>query len=335
MFNWIMFFDEHGIEYVTSGPNVAQGNINVRCRFCVDDPSHHMGISLKGKGWACWRDKTHRGKSEARLVAVLLSIPMEEARRIVSGGTTISSTGIHDLVQVRLSPDDKVVDDRSRSRWLRLPDNFKKFEALPSSRRYYQYMKIRHYRYQQVREISDFYDVHYCNTGPFKGRIIFPVYYQGELVTWTGRSVYPHARVRYKTLTVDLEKAKVEGTPVAMKRTSDLLLWYDQLVEFPGQKLVVVEGPFDALRVDYFGRLGGVRATCLFGKNVSAVQMHLLHELVQYYPERYLILDQEASADALRMQMELAPLRFRVKQLPFGIGDPAGVSKKQLLELFN
>ena len=335
MFNWVIFFDEHGIEYVTSGPNVARGNINIRCRFCMDDPSHHMGVSLKGKGWACWRDKTHRGKSEARLVAVLLSIPMEEARRIVSGGTTISSSGIRDLVQARLTPDDEIVDYRGSSRWLQLPENFKRFGILPSSRRYYQYMKTRHYNHSQTLEISNHYDVRYCNTGPFKGRVIFPVYHQSELVTWTGRSVYPHARVRYKTLTVDLEKAKVEGTPVAMKRISDLLLWYDFLVEFPGHKLVVVEGPFDALRVDYLGRSVGIRAVCLFGKNVSATQMQLLHELIQYYPERYLILDQEASADALRMQMELASLRFRVKQLPVGVKDPADISKRQLLELFN
>lgn len=333
MIDWAVFLDERGIEYVTTGPNVAKGNLNVRCPLCSDDPSHHMGISLQGKGWACWRSKLHRGRSEARLVALLLSISMEEARHIVFGGTTIPGDGIHDLVKARLIADDKVVITKSRK--LRLPDNFKRFGKLPSSRSYYQYMKRRYYNEYQVREISDYYDVRYCNSGPFKGRIIFPVYQGGELATWTGRSVYLGAKVRYKTLTADLEKAKEEGTQVAREVTTALILWYDLLVESPGQKLIVVEGPFDALRVDYLGRIMGIRSTSLFGKSVYPAQMQLLYELVQYYPERYLLLDQEASADALRMQIELSSLHFRIKQLPPSIKDPADISKRQLLDLLD
>ena len=335
MFDWVTFLDERRIEYVTTGPNVAKGNVNIRCPYCVDDPSHHMGISLREKGWACWRNKSHRSKNEARLVAILLSISIEEAQRIVFGGRTISSTGIHDLVQTRLNSKPEILSGESRGRWLQLPDNFKSFGELPSSRLYYQYMKKRCYSHYEVQEISDFYDVRYCNTGPFKGRVIFPIYQDGELVTWTGRSVYRYAKIRYKTLSVDFEKAEVEGTPVAVKRTSDLLLWYDLLVDTQGERLVVVEGPFDALRMNYLGWSVGVRATSLFGKNISSIQMQLLHKLVQYYPERYLVLDQEASADALRMQMELSSLQFKVKQLPSGIKDPANISYKQLLKLFN
>lgn len=51
-------FEDYQIQHWTSGKNVAQGFINVRCPFC-DDRSNHGGFGQNGHIYLCWRCGRH------------------------------------------------------------------------------------------------------------------------------------------------------------------------------------------------------------------------------------------------------------------------------------
>ncbi len=39
-FDWVDFLERHGIEYVTSSPNIGRGEVGVKCPYCgPGDPS--------------------------------------------------------------------------------------------------------------------------------------------------------------------------------------------------------------------------------------------------------------------------------------------------------
>jgi hypothetical protein len=161
-----------------------------------------------------------------------------------------------------------------------------------------------------VLSVIEDYGLRFAKIGPYANRIIFPVTYRKNLVTWTGRTIDPRNQVRYRTLSLDADKAKQEGLPQALKRTTDLLWNFDDLRLARAALLVVCEGPFDAMRVDFLGRKYGIRGTCLFTKNISPDQVRLLAELSTNYQRGLILLDADASMDILRMSSEIEPLGF-------------------------
>lgn len=328
MFDWVRFLEEYSIEYVTSGPNVAKGNLAIRCPFCgFDDPSHHMGISLKGKGWGCWRRTDHRGKSPVRLIVALLSCSVERARGIV-GADSFIPQNFEDKVRSHLEAEPFFVPGL-----LEMPKEFRSLTSLPSARLFIDYLRRRGFDDSCIEGMTKRYGIYYCTRGAFKGRIIFPVYYQDKLVSWVGRTIYPVEKIRYKALTVDPDKVEFDGLSQAVGPIGDYLLWYDTLPRSGSDILIVGEGPFDALKVAVLGANDGIDSTCLFGQRLSRSQINLFHDLLPMYSSSYILLDRGALPSSLRLVSQLSALNISVLQLPFGIDDPAELTKAQLLKI--
>lgn len=303
-FDWPRFLDQHNIEYLTSGPSVSKGNVAIHCPFCGDeDPSHHMGISLNGRGWGCWRKPDHRGRSAARLVQALLHCSMEQALRIV-GDTTFIPEDFLGRVQQAVSP---LIEAQDTSRVLELPEEFKPFKDLPSARPFVNYLKRRDFADDDIWSLTDRFDIRYCTRGPYRGRIIFPVHdSQGALVSWTGRAIDQRVELRYKTLSNDREKAEAEGSEPALAPINHYVLWQDLL--FKSDKiddLFVHEGPFDALKTAVLGRRHFIGATALFRSHATAEQLDVLHELLPRFRGRHILLDRGMFASALKLAADL------------------------------
>lgn len=334
-FDWQRFLTQRRIEFVERGPNVARGEINIRCPWCGDaDPSQHLGINLSNGYWSCRRNpRLHGGESPVRLIQALAHCSFEEAKRL-AGVRTIevehddSVFGDH----VKLLTGGKSGGDRASQRSLELLSEFKPLSNSGRGRMFVDYLVSRGYMYEEVEELSELYDLHYATRGPFAYRIIIPVRVAGQLLSWTGRALSGRALVRYKTLSVDPDKAAASRLPVALAPTSDTLLGYDYLDS--GRVLAVCEGPFDAMRVNFFGRSSGISATCLFGKGISSTQINLLDKIVDRFTKRYLLLDNDASLDALSITSVLSYLQFKVLRLPAGVKDPAELEPQQIIELF-
>lgn len=326
MFNWQKFLDHHHIHYVTSGPNVSRGNFAVQCPFCgVADPSQHMVIGSSGNWWRCWRNRIHRGNSPAKLVQALLGCSLEQALRLVGSDINIP-TDFLAQVQARIAPSPTTTYPK-----LTLPREFKPLSDKPSARPYIEYLKDRGFTTSQIAMMHKQYKILYCTQGPYKGRIIFPIYSQGVLVTWTGRSIYPNQSLRYKTLSSIPEKAAQTGFPPAPPITN-FLLWFDRLIQDSGT-IYLCEGPFDALKVNILGRAHGIHATCFFTSSPTRKQIDLLHQLLPHFKNKYLLLDQGTLAQAISITSDMAGLKIPIRQLPKGIKDPGELTQEQLLHL--
>ncbi len=336
MFDWVSFLERQGIEYVTQGPNVAKNNINVHCPMCgAGDPSHHLGISLVGKWWGCWRDPSHRGTSTARLIQLLLSCSWEQAQRLAGETATLPGDILAAVEEMLKEEAPYTLPARS----LKMPDSFLPFSQFRSARYYRQYLSRRGYSEKMIDGMTEKYGLRYCKEGPFGGRIIFPVFYEGKLVTWTGRSIFPSETLRYKTLTVDTDRAKILGHEPAAGNISEFLLWYDDVAKGSHETLVIVEGPFDALRLRAFGEKDDrLIATCFFTSAPSRRQMDLLFRVLPKYRKRYLLLDEGTLSKSLALKNEfdgvLSSTDVEVLHLPEGVKDPGDLSKKDFLSLF-
>lgn len=330
-FDWEQFFQQRGISYVTSGPNVARNQIAIQCPWCgIDDHSQHLSINLEGKGFRCWRNPhQHSGKNPAKLIQSLLSCSWEQANQIAGNDKALPDNF---LSKIKSAFADRLEIQKSVK--LKLPSEFKKFSLLPSAKPYIAYLMKRNLSDEDIQRATD-WGIYYASQGNYKGRIVFTITQESELVGWTGRTIYPNEEVRYKTLTHDREKAAERGEVPAPNPISHYLLFYDRLVKTSANTIVLCEGPFDALKVNLLGQSMGVCSTCCFTSSYSAQQINLLHGILPKFEHRYLLLDQNTFSKSQRIRSDLAALDVIVKRLPQNVKDPGEfTTAKQLGEVF-
>jgi hypothetical protein len=327
MFDWVRFLEANHIHYVTSGPNVSRGHVAIKCPMCgSEDKSQHMSVHLKTGGWRCFRrPDAHKGGNPAGLVAALLKLSWQAAADLVGNNVHIPDNLLA-TVRELLTPGKHVPREP-----LTMPEEFREIGDQRSAQRFIEYLKGRDYTSKQIATLTKRYGMRYAISGPQKGRIIFPITFYGQLVTWTGRTIYPDQELRYKTHSANPE---FEDHP-AHGPINDYLLFFDRLLEnkWDCDTLVLCEGPFDALKVSTLGLPYGIDASCFFTAAPSQTQIDLLYELVPNYRHRYLMLDQGTLATALKTQQHMQGLGFRVLTLPKSLKDPGLLNEKSLLEI--
>lgn len=295
MFAWQPFLEQRGIEYVERGPSVTKGNIAIHCPFCgAADPSTHMSLSLVNAYWRCWRDSTHAGRSPVRLIQKLTSCTWTEARELAGEGVDMPVQV--DLGDLRNRLNKK--PDRRPQR-LQMPGEFFSLVHEPrttAKQRMLNYLEDRGFAHP-VR-LARAYDLRGCLVGEYAHRIIVPIYRDGDLYGWTGRTT-ARSELRYRT----------HG------ETRDLL-WEPPRVAEGGKLLLVCEGPFDALKLDCYGRERGVRAVALLGVDPSTGKLARLAALAARYEGLALAEERGAELASRALLARLAAFRAVLAPLP-------------------
>lgn len=329
-FDWPRFLRQHRIEYVTSGPNTSRNSLSTRCPWCGEnDPSQHLGISLKNLGWGCLRNAAHRGKSNARLVQQLLRCSPAEAKRLV-GGSEALAPSLSDFEASALALRGLTENNVSTAvpGPLKLLPEFKPLlNGSPFSQPFLAYLKNRGYRDQQIGWLAKHYQLLYAIKGLYAQRIILPIYDRyGDLLSWTARTIKPDTQPRYRTLTVRGD----DGSPVAKLAANNTLLGLPLLYSAENPRvLVLVEGPFDALKLTAFGYPFGVYAAALFGLNVYQAQVAEIQELAQRFDKVCLLVDEDAEFQRLRLLSALAGVNCQALKMPKGSDDPGALTGEQ------
>lgn len=328
---WKDFFKDHGIHFVEQGPNVAKGNIYIQCPWCGPaDHSEHMGVKANGL-YGCWRDDSHRGGSPARLVAELLSVGFTEAQRVLSSygeGLPISSSpdkGFRDSIREKLQlitenvPIIKDIPppsfDKPRE-WMRIdPDN-------PFVRFAYNYLIGRGFTPKVLQDIP----LYACQVGQDAYRVIFPVYEDGKLVSWTGRATNGAMGLRYKSLAA--LPPEQGGWQI-----KDFVWGYDYAQTQPNGPLVVCEGPMDALKLNQFlGERG--RAVALFNSSLGSRQMRLLAKLAEDGRQLVICMDPDAMSHTLKIWQAMRVFtKVDAVYLPEG-ADPGALDEVGFMQAF-
>lgn len=326
-FDWIRFLTRRGIQYVTDGPNYSKKmQAAIRCPFCGDaDPSHHMGLAEAG-WWGCLRNAAHRGKKPQFLIQKLLGCSQEEADRIVGiraeTAPTVDELALSYAALKRLSGEEA---PRAAPRKLELLKEFKSLlNGSPFAEPFWDYLRDRGFRRPQIEWLAKNYDLRYATRGAYAYRIVVPIYDRyGKLLTWTARSIHPDTRLRYKTLRATPSEDPDDYGPVALAADKETVLGLPVLYSASSRKaLVLVEGPFDALKLSAFGWGLGVYGAALFGLNVSPSQVSEALELASRFERVYLLLDEGAELHRLRLSSVLSVVNPVILRVPGGYDDP-------------
>lgn len=315
--NWLAILDRHRVYYRTSGPNCAQGHAVVKCPFCgSSDEGEHMGINLENGKWGCWRNILHRGRSPVRLLMKLLDISYAEASEL-TGKTVVDTEDFANRMKMLLGAD-TAAQPTSREK-LRLPEEFRPlWTRMPSAKPYHEFLVRRRFPYADTEFVADMYELRYCYRGEFTRRLIFPVYTDTGLAAWTGRAIDDRT-----------PKYLSNSGAMGIKNT----IWnFDLLLKDGGRVLVIAEGPFDALKLDWYGR-PLLRATCLFGVSWSQTQLDMIRAAADGFERVVIMLDRDATTQAMRLADELCDLSpRRVDVLP-GRKDPGEYTESDVRAL--
>lgn len=322
-FDWLPTLDHYNVPYSLKGKNVSKGNFVVHCPFCGNaDQGQHMSVALKGRGWRCFRHPDHRGQHPGRLLAALIGCSLAQAHRIV-GDSVFIPVDFLGAVDAALSAPSAAMPNP-----IRLPPEFREFGEQPSAKPYINYLRSRGFSYDEIMAMPRRYGIRYASRGPYGGRIIFLVRQGREICSWTGRAI-GKSNLRYKSLSPDQAKAEQEGLPAALGPISDYLLFHNLLNKTSADTLYLVEGPFDALKVNVLGRDLGAIATCCFTAAPSQMQIAKLYEIFPRFKRKVLLLDNGTIATSLRVASLFSGTGLEIGVLPQDIKDPGDLTHKQ------
>jgi DNA primase len=256
------------------------------------------------------------------LIQALLKCSWDEAERLSGTKTTIISVGDYTFGSYISSMMNRNTMPQENNTALEFPREIKPVTTHIGI----QYLMLRKYSRSEASELSSLYHLREALIGPFAWRLVIPVFDEYGLATWTGRAIGKSA-IKYRTLSDDAKIAKSHGLPQARKSIKDCLLNYDQLCRISFDTLILCEGPFDGLRIDYYGRKNSIRGSCLFGKSISDEQANALERLRHRFNNLWLALDSDADMDLIRTAQKLAHLDVKTKLLPPRVADPDSLSR--------
>jgi DNA primase len=332
VFNIEKFLSFHNIPVRLKGENVAKGNINICCPFCIasghSDNNFHMGIVIEGaqKGtYGCWRKpRVHGGRKIEKLVRILLDCSHEEAQRIVYGEVLverIDGESMADAFNKVFNKKQEKIETVTAPKELILPTGFIDIRSTGATKKFYDYLASR--GFEHVEQLIKKYSLLCCLNDDYRDRIIFPFFFNGELVTWSSRTIDNSERVlRYR----DLE---VEKSVIHVKR---LLYNYDSLIS-GGNSLFITEGLFDCIKLDY-DLPSGSRATCLSTKHMTDEQDLQIRDLIKVFKKVFIFLDKDARSESREIRGQFCNFPNVVfRSLPEGVKDPGNLTKEQVLLL--
>lgn len=322
-------FANLGIKYVTFGKNVARDNVNIKCPYCRDDPSEHLGIGIKNGRWSCWRNGEHRGNNLAVLITKVTNIGYREAKRVCYGE---KSPVLFDMESVS-SGSVWRHSETAPAKDIDLRLSKKAFRTFrPQSigvRPFINYLAVTRGFKHDAWAVADYYQLRFARIGDYSGRIIIPHYLEGQLVTWTARSIYQNAELRYKALPAEK----------SILTTKETLYNYDN-VQAGGDALILVEGQFDVIKLDFYAKNKNVRAIGLGNTQVEDPQLALLNTLIKQkrFKKCFVLLDPGFEFQAMRILGLIKPIFGTLpepKMLRSEIGDPGDMTKEQIEKLIS
>jgi len=314
--NWLRVLNSSGIEYVERGSNVAKGHVNIHCPWCGSaDPSHHLGIELSTGYWGCWRNAQHRGKSPLRLLVRLLGVSYYKAREIAGLTDDYADPEGFDAVAARVMQRGQVeIEQLFKRNALKIPEGNRPIVNSGATRRHWEYLVYdRGFLPCDIPLLLDWYLVVGSVSGTYRDRVLLPYVMEWELVAWTARAI-ADAKIRY----LDLSKDECVVEP---KQT----LYNHDAAFAGGHTLLVVEGPFDALKLDLYGRDWGVRAVALSTNSIQDQQIYLLEEAAPNFSQVLVMMDnagQLGVVDSMRMRELLSQVpNLGFAPVPYGRKD--------------
>ncbi len=284
--NWVQLLEDHNIDFVTRGPNTKRGEVSICCPYCgEDDPSQHLGISLTTENWGCHRDATHRGKSAPKLVTALLNCSFAQAKLVVRQYSTPDPSNLDEALAM-LEQTEATPEADSGPKQVEFPPEFEPIRKGYFTNKFPRYLEGR--GFLKYEWLAERFNLRCCLTGRWKNRIIIPYYQAGQLTGWTGRSIEERPEAPRYLSSSDTIKSTIFDEALTLRgKANDIL--------------AIVEGPFDAMKLIYWGA-PSIQATCCFGTSWSIPQICLLNAASKRYRSNLVMFDMDAISQVWEAQ---------------------------------
>lgn len=326
--DWERFCTLQHIDYLKTAASLARGYINIHCPFCGDtDRSYHLGLHKSGR-WTCYRDPTgHKGSDPHRIIMRLVGCNYEQASNYVQDDVVELSDFDEAASEFMLDNSEPRRHDQ-----LELPTEFRSLTSSRGrARMYWNYLIAkRGFRSSDIPKLTRRYDLHYCDKGIWRGRIIIPIQLDGELLSWTGRTVYDTEELRYRSLS-----HKKDAEPRGLINVRDLLFNYDNAMRKYHHICVIVEGPFDTINLDWHGKDLGICSVATFGTGIRKAQLDMLNSIRERCDLLLVCGDQNAEANVMNLLSAAYDINIQHLPLPSNVKDPAELTRREIIDLFS
>ena len=305
------FLEQNGIDFNETGKSTKAGNLYIWCPFCADPDRKKrlLGIHLTTGKWGCWKNSGPVGRAPHRLIRALVGW---------------SDQQIDEYLGTLSAPGGTIADLRKRLRapWIDSPVEKVPEVSLPEGAKppasgglrdgFWRYLLRRGFRERDLPNLIRDWDLRCALTGPARGRLVIPLRWEGKLYGWTGRAI-GKTDLRYYSFP---EGDAVKRHPLCGPG-----------IDEGGKVLVIVEGPFDAMKLDFYSRPFGVRAVALLGLNPTPAQALDLVGISSSFQRTRVLVDAGSGGSGLRLLSALSMLAPRLASLPEGIKDPGDLSR--------
>jgi DNA primase len=265
------------------------GWANMVCPFCSGNPGLHLGLNINDNYFYCWRCGYH---SPVKVLTELLKIEKSEAIKIIK--------------KSKFKPKKiKTKSNKITAIGFKLPSNTK---PLNEKSKFGSYLKKRKYDPKKVIE-----EFNLLQTSPFskldnisyKHRIIAPIYWNGEMVSFQGRDI------------TEISNLKYLACPKIREKIHHKKILYGN---FNREKTIIVEGVTDVWR------FGKQYSTATFGIEFTIYQLRLLSK----FKKCFVIFDDEPQAQKKAIEL-VKELNFRgVEAQNIAInGDPGNLDQEE------
>ncbi len=292
MIDIIKLYQDFRVPYQTEGgKGIARGWVGISCPFCTGNPGYHLGYCIDSSNryagaFTCWRCG---GKSAVKVISKITRSTDSETRQIIkrySGSNPATKTNKK--------------EKKEKSSKCSLPAGLVPFKGKP-----YRYIKERKFK---VKELVSEWDLKATGpVGAFKHRIIIPIYFKNQLVSFQGRDLTGKSDMKYKACPQQYE----------VRGHKHCLYGYDKI---EGDRIVVCEGVTDVWRL-------GVGSVATFGIKFTMEQVRLLSNFKQVF-----ILydtDPEAVIQADQLGKYLSASGSNVEFIHLSEGDPGELDDKE------
>jgi len=308
VFEVIKYLESMGIDYVTSGPNVRKDNVAIHCVFCGDrDPSYHLGINYVRDFYYCWI--CGRSGNLVSLVKHIEGISWAEAREKITAPRIFGGGEVEKVEEIHARKANKVAEVTYEL--VEMPNDCIKIATGRESPGIAKFIRRRRLDMDTVLK----YNLHYCSSGFYQGRVIIPIYNEyDDLISFGARAIHDDIKPKY---------FYPKGWP-----TSKYFFGANHIGN--SDILILVEGIFDSMRLNGISVASFTHRLSVDqeAKLVNWRKLGLFNKLVIAFDGDSYNLSKQV---ARRLSAQIPDAVFCI-ELPYG-EDPDSLGREEILKL--
>ena len=287
----LQLYEDYNIPHLTEGnKHCTPGWVNVHCPFCQGEQEWHLGFPLDGYVFKCWRCGIH---SSTVVIAKLLGVSFTEAK-------TISHK------YAGKSKKTKPLKRKVRAKGFKYPSNT--IPLLPHHKNYLAKRQFDPDFLEKEWDLMSTGPVSFLDKIKYSHRILDPIYWDGERVSFQTRDATDRHKVKYMACPKDRELIHHKHIVYRHPQAHDS--------DFG----IVVEGITDVWR---FGRI----AVATFGIEYKSQQARVIAKLFK----KGVVIFDSGSQEIRQARKLVADLRFRGSDFSMVVieGDPGSMNQKE------